>query len=636
MKNVLNQPGRRSTGSAQTGTGRSMKLLSLSLLLLCTLIQFACGSDDGSDVTGNHGGGTPQPEPPAYVKAPVVDGEWLEESLTDMPEGYVRRLAFSSDGTYQQAVCDASGNVHGNVINGNYRIEGSYLIMDGSESYTFTFPSGNTLTLRSGSVTRSFRKYIYSEGIEKATGMAVTPGGMITGDELKRFKGYLFHSNKMKIPAGPADLDDNDLVFRESGKALEECIRMFEVTYDLTFLNRAIEFLDAAYYYRNGQPGGLNCTIKWSGEKNDVWPLLVKDDDNAANNYYDAAVEQGEALARFAYTARLILETPAIWDKRVAANDSYGFGPTYKQRAMTYLKMCDEMYEDWLTRFIHPGDNVFWRRNKEKLIESIAYNQALMACNGLDYMAQCHSLLGNNAKAAEYDKIVNGNISFFKRNARETKSPLGSTCLQWTYNYQTGIIEDLNHASLDANVMYNLYIGGRHPDIMNDLIVKMSNAVFDMVFAHGKDEQGRYPGRVNGVYDGKYNDGYVRDAFIQLADIRKDWYEKVIEIDKSRYPGNLAMVGRILWNKSRRTAAPANIGTQRNGSTVILTWAAPADGKVAVMRSYDLWSWNKVAEVSASAARYVDNTGLSAGTVYYRLVSLQDNKAGYSKLICVN
>lgn len=635
MRHLFNQTDSRNTSSAKAGGGTSKKLSVLSTLLFLTMMLFACSGGSDGETPDNPGGNGGQPKPPTYEKAPIVDGEWIEENPSGVPAGCTLKLVFNSDRTYCQAAYDASGNVNGTPVNGNYRIEDAYIIMDESESYAFAFPSGNTMTLKSGNITRTFHKYVYSEGIQKATSMAVTPDGLITDDEMNRFKGYLFYSNKMKIPTGPADLDDNDLVFRESGKALEECIRMFEVTYDLTFLNRAIEFLDAAYHYRNGQPGGLNCTIKWSGEQNDVWPLLVKDDDNTANNYYDAAVEQGEALARFAYTARLILETPAIWDKRVAANDSYGFGPTYKQRAMTYLKMCDEMYEDWIKRFIHPGDNVFWRRNKEGLIESIAYNQALMSCNGLDYMAQCHSLLGNNAKAAEYDKIVNGNISFFKRNARETKSPSGSTCLQWTYNYQTGIIEDLNHASLDANVMYNLYIGKRHPDIMDDLIVKMSNAVFDMVFARGKDEQGRYPGRVNGVYDGKYNDGYVRDAFIQLADIRKDWYEKVIEIDKSRYPGNLAMVGRILWNKSRRIDAPANIGTQKNGNSVTLTWTAPVSGKVIVLRSYDLWSWNKVTEVNASAGKHIDNADTSSRTVYYRLVSLQDGKAGYSTLICV-
>lgn len=101
----------------------------------------------------------------------------------------------------------------------------------------------------------------------------------------------------------------------------------------------------------------------------------------------DGAVEQGAVLARIAYCARLILQTPSIWDQRVAANDRYYYGTTYKKRAETYLRMCDEIYDTWLTRFVHPGDQVFYRRSSTALIEPIAWNQALMACDGLTYMA---------------------------------------------------------------------------------------------------------------------------------------------------------------------------------------------------------------------------------------------------------
>ena len=57
--------------------------------------------------------------------------------------------------------------------------------------------------------------------------------------------------------------------------------------------------------------------------------------------------------------------------------------------------------------------------------------------------------------------------------------------------------------------------------------------MFDIVFCT-RDGQGRFPGRINGVYEGKYMDNYVRDDHMQLTDIRKDWYEKVLEINKGR------------------------------------------------------------------------------------------------------
>ena len=197
-------------------------------------------------------------------------------------------------------------------------------------------------------------------------------------------------------------------------------------------------------------------------------------------------------------------------------------------------------------------------------------------------------------------------------------------------------MEDLNHASLDANELYNIYLGGHHSASLNTVLEQMANAIFDIVFAHGTDESGRYPGRVNGAYEGKYCDGYVRDNFMELLDIRKDWYEKVISIDQSLWPGSLPMMGKLLWCKSRRIDAPANIVAQQTGNGLVtLSWM-PAEGTVTILRSDDLWTWTTVTTVNASTGTYTDNNAGTSKVHYYRLVRVNNDEAGYSELVTTN
>lgn len=462
--------------------------------------------------------------------------------------------------------------------------------------------------------------------------MVLTAKGMLTTEELDAFKGYMMYNSALQVPVTPQY--DNTWVFRTLGKSMGACTRLFEITYDLTFLNRVIEYADAALYTRNGQPGGDFRIVGWTGEPNDIWPSTGADEEKV-----DGAVEQGAVLARIAYCARLILQTPSIWNQRVAANDRYYYGTTYKKRAETYLRMCDEIYDNWLTRFVHSGDLVFYRRNSTALIEPIAWNQALMACDGLTYMAQCHEILGNASRAALYDRVVRGNLEFFIKDSWTVTSNAGSTCLQWRYSKVADRVkhaEDLNHASLVANVIYNIYLSSRHPYI-DETMERLANTMFDIVFCT-KDDQGRFPGRINGVYEGKYMDNYVRDDHMQLADIRKDWYGKVLEINKGKLPGNLPMIGRALWCKTRRLPAPEDITARfgARGQEVNISWKSTASGSIRILHSADLWNWEEIASVDAPTNSYIDAGRDNAKVHYYRLVFLQGDDAGYSPLICVS
>lgn len=598
----------------------------LGAILLCGLLAGSCSDDERLE------------EPPAFVRPAVpavnpVDGVWIEENADELENGEERHLTFSSDFTYQQEIYSVMSGLLRTERTGSYETKDGVLYYDNDDVRKFKIENDRLQIAASVSGKdreRFYRRYKYSDGIKSASKLVLTSKGMLTKEELDAFKGYMMYNSALQVPTSPQY--DNTWVFRALGKSMGACTRLFEITYDLTFLNRVIEYADAALYTRNGQPGGDFRIVGWTGEPNDIWPST-----GAEEEKIDGAVEQGAVLARIAYCARLILQTPSIWNLRVAADDRYYYGTTYKKRAETYLRMCDEMYDTWLTRFVHPGDQVFYRRNSTAFIEPIAWNQALMACDGLTYMAQCHEILGNVSKVTLYDQVVRDNLEFFIKDSWTKISDAGTVCLQWRYSKVADKVrhaEDLNHASLVANVIYNIYLSGHHPYI-NDITEQLANTMFDIVFCT-RDDQGRFPGRINGAYEGKYMDSYVRDDHMQLTDIRKDWYDKVLEINKARWPGNMPMVGRALWCKTRRLPAPEDITAhfEEKDQAVRISWKSIAEGNIRILHSTDLWNWEEVASVAASAGSYKDIGRNNAPNQYYRLVLLQGDDAGYSSLIC--
>lgn len=579
-------------------------------------------------------------EPPVWVKpvalvANPVDGIWIEDVLDKPSTGQERHLIFNSDFTYQLEVYSATGDYLRTEVSGSYEVKNDRLYYEDGDVCKFRIENDCLyITDSSGgqSVERVYERHSYSDGIVSAGRLQLEPKGMLTRQEIDAFKGYMMYNQALQVPATPQY--DNTWVFRNLGKSMGACTRMFEITCDLAFLNRVIEYADAALYTRNGQPGGDFRIAGLTGQPDDIWPSSKADVETI-----EGAVEQGAVLARIAYCARLILETPSIWEQRVAANDRYYYGMTYKRRAETYLRMCDEVYDNWLTLFVHTGDQIFYRRNSTAFIEPIAWNQALMACDGLTYMAQCHEILGNASKAAQYDRVVRANLEFFIKDSWTKTSPYtGSTCLQWRYSKvadNTRHVEDLNHASLVANVIYNIYLSRRHPFI-DGIIEQMANTMFDIVFCQ-KDEYGRFPGRINGTYEGQYMDNYVRDDHMQLVDIRKDWYENVLEINKGKLSGNMPMIGRALWCKSRRLPAPQDITADvagKNGQ-VRISWKGIPTGEIKILHSTDLWKWDEIATVSSSTGSYVDTGRELSKKQYYRLVLVQGDEAGYSSLVCV-
>lgn len=613
------------------------------LWMLCFCLLAACSDDK---MPGEPEPDTPpavtDPEEPESPEAPAelnaVEGTWVEEDAPDLDEGRTRRLVLCSDFTYSTEIYSALGVLLKQETKGAYAVKDGRITFDNDIVYTYEVGTDGGLTLRQGGIAKRYRRYRYSDDIAEVTSLKFTAEGMVTPEEIAACKGYMVYNAAMAVPVSPQY--DNTWVFRALGKNMGACTHLFEITYDLAFLNRVIEYADAALYTRNGQPGGDHRISKSTGRKDDIWPSTKEDE-----QFIDGAVEQGAVLARIAYCARLILQIPTVWNDRVAAGDRYGYGVTYKQRALKYLAMCDEMYQNWLSRFVRTGDNVLCKyfSANNTFGDPYPWNQALMTCDALNYMAECHDLLGNTATAATYDRIVRANLDCFVADSWtiESYATPKTTCLQWRYSTASDKVrhaEDLNHASLDATVFYNLWLSKRQAEVMDDLIVKFANTMVDNVFCR-KDDQGCFPGRISGVWDGQYCDNYVRDNTMELADVRKDWYDKMLEINGSkRINGSLSMTGRALWCKSRRLDAPQDIRAEylSDGRGVTLSWKPlTTGGTVKVLHSANLWQWSELGSAQASEGTYTNAKQDAASRHYYRLVYVNGNKAGYSRLVCL-
>lgn len=418
----------------------------------------------------------------------------------------------------------------------------------------------------------------YTDGITATNQMIYSATGEMTKEEIESCKGYLL--NRLKAATGP--VYNNGYMYGAEGRNLHSCIQMYEITLDLFFLNRAIECLDAAYYYRNGQPGGDGFTVRPFNKVADVWVYKNENSsytDESDRYYYTAAVEQGEALEHFAYAAKLILKNKDIWNVPVAAGDRYGYGMTYKERALKYLEICDKTYDDWLCRFVHEGDNVFYSLDSNGTPTSpIPFNQSFMGCDGLDKMAQCHALLDglgeggdHKLRAETYDRIVGDNLKFFVSEAWMDDTLVdGKSYLQWYYNcdYASKKIEDITHGSFDAYILYNIYAGGRHNDEdlglktglgidgigMKPLVREVANTLTDLVFGKGKNADGVFPYRINGKYftdekpaEAPKGDDYIRAYYYYLAEFRPDFADMILEINGNKSLTNIQDYTRMMW-----------------------------------------------------------------------------------------
>lgn len=378
--------------------------------------------------------------------------------------------------------------------------------------------------------------------------------GAVTAKEIAAVKANLLATQP------PVDGSGNVLVYGPSGKIIEACGSMYEVTHDHEILNRMILSCDAALYGRMDllpvSQGGQR--VAWTGKVEPVWPSQ-KDSGQPVG----AAVEQGEVLGHLAYCIKLILQTQALQNQTVPDGDPHHYGRTYQQRALRYLKECDYVIDAWiLPHFVDKsrGNHFYFPAgaNEYKPNEPTPWNQLFMLTDGLIRLAECHALLNDDAKrTALYDGLVKANVSWFFESTAPQTTNAGTPGWLWAYSLSSPKNwEDTNHAAYDTKGLYLAYASGRY-GITRDDLLPLANTYLDVVLATNTD--GKFAGRVDGTTGTGHRGGddYVRDEYLFVAEIRPESFEKMarIEIDSGKAKGSLPIVARLLWLKDRRFKA---------------------------------------------------------------------------------
>ena len=133
----------------------------------------------------------------------------------------------------------------------------------------------------------------------------------------------------------------NAMATHKSGTVIAGTSKLYDATRDVRVLDQAIRFADVFLAYRNDQPRGPH-QVQWTGSVEPVWPL---------NTSPSAGGETGAVAGHIAYVASLILDSPKLWSATIPDKDPYGYGKTYKARALTYVPKLDEVLNGYLTKY---------------------------------------------------------------------------------------------------------------------------------------------------------------------------------------------------------------------------------------------------------------------------------------------
>ena len=140
--------------------------------------------------------------------------------------------------------------------------------------------------------------------------------GPVTSTETSTFLSY------MTAQAPATNNIGNNWVQGTQGEEVKAMGMMYEVTQNTAILDQMIRFCDAVLSERNdlaAAPTGQ--WVIWTGGIDPVWP-------NSTTAPIGTGGEQGDPVGHLGNCARLILQTPSIWNNMVTIGDPDGYGTT--------------------------------------------------------------------------------------------------------------------------------------------------------------------------------------------------------------------------------------------------------------------------------------------------------------------
>ncbi len=415
--------------------------------------------------------------------------------------------------------------------------------------------------------------------------------GPVTQNEINSFKSYILTLKPATWDGSSGNTTTNmanEYAQGHSGENIKAMGLMYEITGDTAILDRMIYFCDVLLSQRNDiLPAPYGQRTVWTGRIDPVWPGNTTDPASA-----DGA--NGDEVGHLGNCARLILQTPAIWNTTVAIGDPFGHGATYLARAKTFVSQGDFSFD----QFFFPSLLDLSDQNHLKYSTASPYqpgnqlpwNQEMMITYPLQNLAAAHSILGDDpTRVAKYDNIVQVNISrFFNDPAVRLiyTDSKGNTAYNWAYTpfYQTG--EDSNHGSLDIAGFSRAYTSGRY-GITADMMTPFANTFVDVMILGPQN----YAGTVGGACGSGHAacTTYIRSGYLLLAEFRPDAYQSMMAADFTAPGTTTSMDGfsRFEWVKNRRaqgsgdfslSASPSSQTVTAGGSTSYTASVSPSNG----------------------------------------------------------
>jgi hypothetical protein len=458
-----------------------------------------------------------------------------------------------------------------------------------------------------------------------------------TQNEINSFKSYILTVN----PGTNGNLAPtaNDWAQHQSGQRTKAMGLMYEMTRDQAILDRMIHFCDAVLSTRNDKAASpVGQHVIWTGSVEPAWP-------NSTTAPIGTGGEQGDPVGHLGYCARLILETPSIWNTNVRIGDPKGYGATYLARAQRFVTEADfTMDRHILSELLDLSNQnrMYWGAGNPYQSGSVPWNQVVMFTYAFQNLAAAHIILNDNpARASQYDAIVRANMDWFFSGEPGCADPYtnskGTTAYLWAYRVPNGT-EDWSHGNLDVQGIYRAYMSGKY-GITSAQMTPLANTLYDVIRRGPND----YAGRVDGT-DGSGNSGpttHVRPGWYVTTLFRSAIYTDIVTDDLT-VGGTTTDITRFsyfLWVKHKRypsstptptptpTRTPTPTPTPGGGFSGYYKLIARHSGKAVVVQGSSTANAADVVQWTYGGTSTNDEWQLvDVGSGYHRIVNRNSGK----------
>jgi hypothetical protein len=376
--------------------------------------------------------------------------------------------------------------------------------------------------------------------------------GPVTRIEIASFKTFM----QSRVPSD--NNIGNDWVYGDSGKDTEALGLLYEITGDAAILDQMIRFADAALACRNDSANGR---IVWTGKRELCWPN--KSPETGDGKY--SGSENGDVIAHIGYCAKLILKTPALGTNSVGIGDPRGYGRSYRERALTYVREMDRSLDTFiLPNFVSATDSNHYRwpesdsyralgpRYQTAPGKPVPWNQQTMLSGGFLRLAECHEILRDDpARVAKYYGIVRANMDWFLGDLHpDTRD--GRTVYDWGYS-QGRRSEDVPHGGYDIWGLWRAFESRRF-DVPRATMTNFANTLRYVIYdSTNKVFSLRVDGTNPGNRGARNSIGASWVPLVAfLADGRPDFYHVVAEANRSGAKTKPLDDAFLLFMKHRR------------------------------------------------------------------------------------